>query len=695
MNRRTFFRFLSLALLALATLLAAPRSSGQADAGAADKIRGDIYHHQKLKKLPAGRALPDHRRAMFAAGVNGGDLDREEVVIYVTQRLAKAEIVVLRAQGIEIDPDLWIPPVAGHPRGYHLGRVRYESLPILARHALVVQVNSAEAQSLPQNDTGAALINVDDVRAGTGLTSSRNGAGIRVAIADSGVDLTHPDLPAPAEAFDVTDGVGVANWGTNVANVVRNHGTHVAGTVVASGGLSGGRYAGAAPGAIWAFYKIGNDTTSTASSADEIEAINRAASLGYDVFSMSYGGLTDFFMDGSGSMEQAIDAAVAGGMTVFISAGNSAASNQHDSIAVAPGTTSGAFGFTVSNVGGMAALTAPETLQVIWRDSQAGNTHVTLTCSNLGVGESLNLIATQTSSRGTDARQYSLTPNIAAGAQKSYNFNLSNNAPGGGAPLVHLYAQNNGTFNTADPNFTIGSPAVADGAIAVGAWVHRGSWVDFTGSSQSFAAETANTRATFSSLGPRIDGRLKPDVLAPGSATISLLSTNNGSLINPTPNTSIIDNDGLNLNGSGPARYAILQGTSMACPMAAGVAALVLEQNPNLTPAQLRDILTITASSAGAPDNSNGYGLIDAQAAVREAETASVWVAFSYVGIELGTFTQPFNTVAEGIAAVPFRAPSFPYPPRLRIKSGSTPATLSTGKYLQMESFGGGVTIGP
>ena len=121
----------------------------------------------------------------------------------------------------------------------------------------------------------------------------------------------------------------------------------------------------------------------------------------------------------------------------------------------------------------------------------------------------------------------------------------------------------------------------------------------------------------------------------------------------------------------------------------------MLEQNPNLTPAQLRDILTSTASSAGAPDNSNGYGLIDAQAAVREAETASVWVAFSYVGIELGTFTQPFNTVAEGIAAVPFRAPSFPYPPRLRIKSGSTPATLSTSKYLQMESFGGGVTIGP
>ena len=670
-----------------------PVSYGQAEAKVPNKIRGEIYHHQKLKKLPPGRALLNHRRAMFAAGINGADLDREEVVIYVTERLTKAEIAALRVQGIEIDPDLWIPPVADHPLGYHLGRTRYESLPILARNARVVQVNSAETQSRPQNDVGGALIHVDDVQAGTGLTSPRNGAGIRVAIADSGVDINHPDLPPPAEAFDVTDGVGVANWTTNVANLVRNHGTHVVGTVMASGGLSGGRYVGAAPGATWAFYKIGNDTTGTASDADQIEAINRAATLGYDVFTMSYGGLNDFFMDGSGSMEQAIDNAVAGGMAVFISAGNSADDNIHDSVSVAPGVTSAAFGYTVNNAAGMAALTAPETIQVIWRDNQPGNTQITLTCTNLGAGESLNLVATATSSRATDARQYALTPNIPIGARKTYNFGVSNSAAAGDAPLVHLYATASGTFDTADPNYTIGSPAIANGAIAVGAWVHRNSWTDFNGTAQG-TGETVNTLATFSSLGPRIDGLRKPEVVAPGAAVISLLSTNNGTLRTPTTNDLVIDNDGQNLNGSGPANYAISQGTSMACPMAAGVAALILQQNPNLTPAQLRETLTLTASSAAYPNNSVGYGLIDALAAVREAETSSVWVQFNYVGTESGTFTQPFNTVVEGTSAVPVRPPNFPYLPRLRIKAGTTLEKPSFEKPMRVEEFGGAVTLG-
>jgi len=698
---RTLAAIAPVLLLIFGVLAAAPDAWGQGAATPEEKIRADIFHHQKLKQRPPGRALAEHRRRVEAAGINAADLDREEIVIYVTDRLTRAEIVAWRGRGIEIDPDLWVPPVPGqHPLGYHLGRARYESLILLARDKRVVRLDSAEAQNHPQNDVGGTLINVDAVHAGTGLNGARNGAGIRIAIADSGADLTHPDLSVPAEAFDVTDGVGLANWGTNVANTLQNHGTHVTGTVVGNGGLSGGLYQGGAPGATWAFYKVGNDTTSGGAAADEIEAINRAAALGYDIFTMSYGGLTDFFMDGSGATEQAIDSAVAGGMTVFISAGNSAARAKHASLNVTPQTTAASFGFTISNAGGMGALTTPVTVQVIWRDSPAGNTNVALTCNNLAAGESLNLVATNTSSRGTDARQYSLTPNIAAAGQKSYTLVLSNSAPaGGGAPLVHLYASGAGTHATPDPSFTVGSPAIADGAIAVGAWVQRANWTDFTGAGGQNFGETANGLASFSSHGPRIDGRLKPDLLAPGSGTISLLDANDGSFSTtattaPVPATDIIDNDGLNLNGSGPANYAVLQGTSMACPMAAAVAALVLQQNPNLTPAQLRNILTLTASSAGYPDNLVGYGLIDALAAVREAETPSVWVAFSYVGVELGTFTQPYNTFAEGVAAVPVRSASFPYLPRLRIKSGSTPGAFTLSKFMQVESFAGAVSLG-
>ena len=59
-------------------------------------------------------------------------------------------------------------------------------------------------------------------------------------------------------------------------------------------------------------------------------------------------------------------------------------------------------------------------------------------------------------------------------------------------------------------------------------------------------------------------------------------------------------------------------GTSAACPQVAGVAALMLSANPNLTASQVREILRSTAKDLGAPgfDTTYGYGLVDAYAAV-------------------------------------------------------------------------------
>lgn len=69
-------------------------------------------------------------------------------------------------------------------------------------------------------------------------------------------------------------------------------------------------------------------------------------------------------------------------------------------------------------------------------------------------------------------------------------------------------------------------------------------------------------------------------------------------------------------------QYRFENGTSMASPHVAGLAALLLTVNPSLTPADVRDILETTARDLGASgrDNTFGYGLIDAAAAVREAQ---------------------------------------------------------------------------
>ena len=63
--------------------------------------------------------------------------------------------------------------------------------------------------------------------------------------------------------------------------------------------------------------------------------------------------------------------------------------------------------------------------------------------------------------------------------------------------------------------------------------------------------------------------------------------------------------------------YTSASGTSMAAPVAAGVAALVLEANPALRPEEVRRVLQVTAKPlADAPFHRQGYGYLDAAAAV-------------------------------------------------------------------------------
>ena len=105
--------------------------------------------------------------------------------------------------------------------------------------------------------------------------------------------------------------------------------------------------------------------------------------------------------------------------------------------------------------------------------------------------------------------------------------------------------------------------------------------------------------------------RPKPDVVAPGDRIWSTRSAN----------ASADKYDDIN------GVYGLLNGTSMAAPHVSGTIALMLEANPNLTPAQVKAILRQTASLntnlSGYTVNDRGYGIINASAAVELAQNVS------------------------------------------------------------------------
>jgi len=107
-------------------------------------------------------------------------------------------------------------------------------------------------------------------------------------------------------------------------------------------------------------------------------------------------------------------------------------------------------------------------------------------------------------------------------------------------------------------------------------------------------------RSSFSSVGLTTLGAIKPDICALGSGNyVAMPSYGSGS----------------------PTTYTTGSGTSFSCPMTAGVVAMILQANRNLTPAQIKTILTSKADSSFAPGRQRGYGVINAWELIKLART--------------------------------------------------------------------------
>jgi len=139
--------------------------------------------------------------------------------------------------------------------------------------------------------------------------------------------------------------------------------------------------------------------------------------------------------------------------------------------------------------------------------------------------------------------------------------------------------------------------------------------------------------ASYSNFGSTID------LAAPGGFTGT--DVNGDGFADGVVSTAASD-----LTGSIEFKYAVSNGTSMAAPHVAGVAALVLAANPDLSADEVREVLQSSAMDLGEPgrDDIFGHGLVDAAAAVREALDRAGQATSTEPALSLSTRSLDFGT---------------------------------------------------
>lgn len=159
----------------------------------------------------------------------------------------------------------------------------------------------------------------------------------------------------------------------------------------------------------------------------------------------------------------------------------------------------------------------------------------------------------------------------------------------------------------------INSPSSAPSVICVGATCHRLEVINDRGETQRvYDLSDEGGKSVYSSVGPTYDGRIKPDVMAPG---INVISSFSRYWLEKNPDTW--DADFVVSHSDFGVRsypWAACSGTSMASPIVGGAVALWLEACPTLTPQEVLDVISRTSrplDDTPVPNNEWGYGEID------------------------------------------------------------------------------------
>ncbi|XZF16327.1 S8/S53 family peptidase [Chitinophagaceae bacterium MMS25-I14] len=560
------------------------------------------------------------------------------------------------------------------------GNIRTVQVPLLQFAAFTRTPGLAYIQldePLKQNlDTVRKYTHVDSVQKGTGLPKAFLGKNVVLGVVDVGFDYSNPVLRDTSGAFfrvkkvweqqtsgtppagfiygrELTDSAAMWTAGTDNGN--NSHGMHVAGIAGGSGyGSSNNiRYRGMAPATDIVLVGILPPQSQwiTTGGTDIIDGVNYvfqyATSVGKPaVVNLSWGASLGPH-DGTSLFCEAMDNLTGAGKIFVTAAGNDGENKGHlqktftaaDTIMNTFATYDTSVKKTWVDIWGDTAKTFCVKV-TLYNGATAGNT-TGFVCMDTAVhqfalvGSNNDTCFVSITGNPSEFNQkprafvnlYSrvadsvcITVKATSGAINMWNRYVE--APTGYESIFtsngRSWALNGDTIQSISDN------ASGKTAVTVGAYTTKISWRAIGGFTYSYGAGVKGNIAPFSSTGPTQDNRMKPDITAPGFGVISSVNSydpnyqpGGGAFI-----SSVISQYHQASNNR-DYYYAIMAGTSMASPAAAGIIALLLEANPALTPAQVKDILAQTAIhdnfTGTTPGNTWGAGKINAYQAVKKA----------------------------------------------------------------------------
>jgi minor extracellular serine protease Vpr len=492
------------------------------------------------------------------------------------------------------------------------------------------QVQSAQYELLytPQdavatNDPDLGLIGAPAAwGAGTGANAGKiagTNQRVKVAIIDTGIDLTHPcfsdaGFPATQQLGDkrfTNNKVIVAKVFNNklnqsgfTAQAIQDHGTHVAGTVACDYGLNHNTTTvngvtvsygvnGVAPAAQLGNYNVFPGNVTNARSEDILNALEAAYEDGMDAANLSLGGNAHGIQD---LLTKAIDDLDQADMVVAVAAGNSGPG--HFTVE-SPGSAQGALTAGASTVGHF--IGAPFTVNGSTYGAAAGDfatvsTNFTGTLVVVKSGSSLSQACSAIPA-------ITVHPSIALISRGSCTFSTKiRNAQTAGADAVLVVNNVNGDPVAMAQDGTPNQPTVPAYMLSLAnraaLMADDGLSATIGSAKQYFQTGNSDFMASFSGQGPTdVDFRVKPDVVAPGVNVLSSIPLSNAGGVCQTA-TPLVD-----------GCWAFFQGTSMATPHLAGSAAVLIGLHPDWPAWAIRSAIVNTAQE-GVLQPFAGTGLV-------------------------------------------------------------------------------------